>query len=78
MNEVVTMVEINDEDEKCLNLMSENEAAKFLCLHPITLARYRRIGVGPVHYLYPHGRIYYDKKDVVAWLNERIRLDREA
>jgi hypothetical protein len=75
MNE---LSEIEKEDNEKKTLMSESEAARFLGVHPITMARYRRAGVGPKHYFYPYGRIFYDKSDLIVWREDRIAIDRES
>ncbi|WP_297668888.1 helix-turn-helix domain-containing protein [uncultured Desulfovibrio sp.] len=45
------------------------QAAEFLQLHPISLARMRQYGRGPA-YVKRGGLVYYLLSDIVAWLEE--------
>ena len=47
-------------------LLTAQQAAKFLNLSPITLSHYRYQGRGPIYR--KHGwRVYYTREDLVAW-----------
>ena len=45
------------------------QAADFLQLHPVSLARMRQYGRGPA-YVKRGGLVYYLLSDIVAWLEE--------
>lgn len=49
--------------------LTTSQAAEYLQLHPISLARMRQYGRGPA-YVKRGGLVYYLLSDIVAWLEE--------
>lgn len=55
------------------SLLSTDDAAAYLGLHPQTLWRFRADGKGPAYYRLGPGKIVYDRSDLYNWL-ERQRV----
>lgn len=49
--------------------LTNKQAAEFLQLHPVTLARMRQYGRGPA-YVKRGGLVYYLLSDIMAWLED--------
>lgn len=52
-------------------LLTEGQAASYLCLSPSYLAKLRVSGKGPVYR--DHGVIAYHEEELLAWSNSRRR-----
>lgn len=55
------------------SLISTDDAAAYLGLHPQTLWRFRAESKGPAYYRLGPGKIVYDRSDLDAW-RERQRV----
>jgi hypothetical protein len=61
-----------EEGAETLNIMSTNEAARFLHMKPGTLRAWRHEGQGPKSFAFG-GRVFYKREDLKAWADEQYR-----